>query len=525
MLENLKNQRGGFELTTSISIFLVCLIIALSVAAFHHWYFPSKYIQYKSNEVASLFDSSENFPKKAKDILNSRQDVSYLKLLDRDGLVIHSFGNQDSEKSEKYIVNVPGDKTIILGVKHLEYNQIDGYSLLWSFIIGSVISLILLIVIFLITPAPDQSLRRLLDTMKKINEGDLSGRLPITPSVKSDSEIFGLYSEFNKIAASLENNMKIKAEPENITVSEDKKEEKKPEVKEENKEKVMSLAEAEIVEEGKKLDIKTEPEKKPSDENENIDIIQFDEDQQDEMAVEEDKDDNFSLFAEEETKKPIVSRTIKKIEKKVEKIKETKSGIARPFRPKIVYDNSKHIPKNRNVTVLVAKISDFANLAIELEPSDLNAFITKYRSSASAIITDYGGSIETMLRDEIVAVFNSPQKQEKPELKSVCAAVKIMQLVADLTRRRKSEGKKLITAKIGIGVDSVPFKNESPDGARINGVISSVKIICNNSANWKILVSSDFYGSIKEFVDVKEEKINNNSYYSITGVEESVANY
>ncbi|NIP32052.1 MAG: hypothetical protein GTO02_21795, partial [Candidatus Dadabacteria bacterium] len=108
---NIKNERGSFELTTSIAIFLVCLIIALSVAAFHYWYFPSKYLQFKSNEIAQIFSDSKNFSKKAKQILNVRNDISYIKLLNRDGLVEHSFGTQNNGKSEKFVFEGPGDNT------------------------------------------------------------------------------------------------------------------------------------------------------------------------------------------------------------------------------------------------------------------------------------------------------------------------------------------------------------------------------------------------------------------------------
>ena len=160
----------------------------------------------------------------------------------------------------------------------------------------------------------------------------------------------------------------------------------------------------------------------------------------------------------------------------------------------------------------------------KLDPSDLNSFITNYRNSASKIIADYGGTVETLFQDEIVAIFNAPKKQSNPELRSVSVAVEIMQLVADITRKRKSEGKKMISAKIGIGVDSVPFNNDILVPGKVKDTIQRVRTVCESSDNWKILVSTDFYNSIKDHVDVKEEKVNNSSYYSITGVEEGVAN-
>ncbi|NIP30341.1 MAG: hypothetical protein GTO02_09710, partial [Candidatus Dadabacteria bacterium] len=135
-----------------------------------------------------------------------------------------------------------------------------------------------------------------------------------------------------------------------------------------------------------------------------------------------------------------------------------------------------------------------------------------------------GGVVEAILQDGIVAIFNAPEKQKDPELRSVSVAVEIMQLIADLTRKRRSEGKEVISLRIGIGLDSLPFSsdNEIPDG--IKDVVDKVRSICNKSDNWKILVSGEFYKSIKEYVEVKEEKVSNSSYFSIVGVEEGVVN-
>ena len=523
-MKNIKSERGSFELTTSIAIFLVCLIIALSVAAFHHWYFPTKYLQFKSTEIANLFSDTEKFSKKAKQLLNTREDISYFKLLDKDGVVEHSYGDQNVEESEKFFINAPENKTIVFGIKNIEYNQIDGFSLLWSFIIGSIISLVLLLVIFVISPPPDESIRRLLDAMKKLGDGDLTSRLPITPSVKADTEILGLYNEYNNIASNLENNFakldeaEVKSSSQIIETGINKADE--------NSEIIMNLGEAEIVEEipevvKEEQPIENDIATKIEEVDENIELLSIsDED----IINVEDKDDNFSLFSEDENKKSKIEETKKKIEKHVERVKEIKEEVIKPFKPIIVSNNSSKIPKNRDVTVLIAKISDFEIITNQLDPSELNAFITKYRNSASKIISEYGGVVEALFQDEIVAVFNVPKKQTNPELRSVSVAVEIMQLVAELARERKSAGKKMVSAKIGIGIDSVPFTNDNAIPDRIKSVVDKVRNICNNSSNWKILVSKDFYDSIKEFVDVKEEKVNNNSYYSITGVEEGVAN-
>ena len=103
-----------------------------------------------------------------------------------------------------------------------------------------------------------------------------------------------------------------------------------------------------------------------------------------------------------------------------------------PFQPTLITsdeeeeeDEDYERGRERNVTVLVAKIADFQELSNTLNPSEFNAFLADYRKAASAIISNYGGVIEALLKDEIVAFFNAPEEQVHPELKAISSAVEV----------------------------------------------------------------------------------------------------
>ncbi len=70
------------------------------------------------------------------------------------------------------------------------------------------------------------------------------------------------------------------------------------------------------------------------------------------------------------------------------------------------------------MTVFVAKIADFQELSTTLDAAEFNSFLADYRKAASSIISNYGGVIEALLKDEIVAFFNAPEEQNKPELRA-----------------------------------------------------------------------------------------------------------
>jgi class 3 adenylate cyclase len=198
-----------------------------------------------------------------------------------------------------------------------------------------------------------------------------------------------------------------------------------------------------------------------------------------------------------------------------------------PFQPQLISSQDEDedegiVSRPRNVTVVVAKIADFQELSNTLKPAEFNAFLADYRKAASAIISNYGGVIEALLKDEIVAFFNAPDEQVNAELKAVSSAVEVLQLLAGITRDRKVEGKAPISGKIGIGMKSVPVYEDSSMPHGVKEVTDIARRICTVSPVWRVIVSADVYAIVKDYVEARELKLGNDSYYSIVGVEEGV---
>jgi class 3 adenylate cyclase len=178
--------------------------------------------------------------------------------------------------------------------------------------------------------------------------------------------------------------------------------------------------------------------------------------------------------------------------------------------------------KNRRVTVIVAKIADFKDLSSSVDPSDLNAFLADYRKAASSIISNYGGVIEALMKDEIVAFFNAPEEQTNPELRAICSAVEVLQHLATITRERKLEGKAAISGKIGIGSKTLNVYSDNGVPQGIKAITDSARGICDLAPIWRVLVSEEMYFSVSEYVEARELTLGGEPYYSIVGVEEGL---
>ncbi len=399
---------------TGVSILLVAVFIILSVAIslFSSYYFNSTVTEQKTQDLVKLFSNSNTgFQETAENILNSRQDVYFIKLVDSEGVLQESLGNEDGENLEILPITTSEHSTILIGLAGTNFKSLSISTAIWSGLIGLVVSIIVLFLLSFLSNGKSGTIEKLIAGMKRVSRGDLATKLD-SSEAGDDVTMIRAFETYNQMLDLLKR--KAEVEP--------------PE----------------------------EPVFQPT-------LIEAD-----------DKEDE-----EEET-------------------------------------------KNRRVTVIVAKIADFQDLSSTLDSSEFNAFLADYRKSASSIISNYGGVIEALMKDEIVAFFNAPEEQTNPELRAICSAVEVLQHLATITRERKLEGKVAISGKIGIGSKTLNVYGDNGVPQGIKAVTDSARSICDLAPIWRVIVSSDMYLSVSEYVEARELTLGGESYYSIVGVEEGL---
>jgi len=409
----LKSRLGNIYSGNALVLAFIFILISVLISLFNSYYFTTTITEESGQELAQLFNTTgKSFADTSKDILNSRPDIVYIKLLNPDGVLLESFGGEESENLEIIPITTPENNTIVLGVAGRDWKSLVLSSLMWSALIGVAVSVVIIFILSLFSSGRNDSMEKLISAMKSVSRGDLSAAR-LDPESSDDVATIRAYETFNQMV----DRMKRRVDTEE-------------------------------------------------------DLPPF-------------QPTLISSHDEEEEEEGIVS-------------------------------------KPRNVTVVVAKIADFQELSNTLKPAEFNAFLADYRKAASAIISNYGGVIEALLKDEIVAFFNAPEEQVNAELKAVSSAVEVLQLLASITRERKVEGKAAISGKIGIGMKSVPVYEDSGMPQGVKQVTDIARKICTVSPVWRVIVSADVYEIVKDFVEARELKLGNDSYYSIVGVEEGV---
>jgi class 3 adenylate cyclase len=113
------------------------------------------------------------------------------------------------------------------------------------------------------------------------------------------------------------------------------------------------------------------------------------------------------------------------------------------------------------VTVLFADLSGFTELSERSDPEEIRSMVDGCMKAMGEIVQRYGGSVDKVIGDALMAVFGAPVTHEDDSERAVRAALEI--------QRRASEEAEVfggLCVRIGVNTGEVMFAPVGPDGRR-----------------------------------------------------------
>lgn len=104
------------------------------------------------------------------------------------------------------------------------------------------------------------------------------------------------------------------------------------------------------------------------------------------------------------------------------------------------------------LTVLFSDIRGFTTLSEGLSPEQLVVHLNEYLQAMTDIVFDYNGTLDKYVGDEIMAFWGAPIPSDKHAEEACIGALKMMEVLAQLNAKWKSEGRNQLD--IGIGLNS-----------------------------------------------------------------------
>ena len=110
--------------------------------------------------------------------------------------------------------------------------------------------------------------------------------------------------------------------------------------------------------------------------------------------------------------------------------------------------------ERRVVTVLFGDLSDFTSWAEDLDPERVGVVTDRVLASLAAIVTDYGGHVDKLVGDGLMAVFGAPTAHEDDAERAVRAAAKMQSVVRRLVAEESGGGRQL-GLRVGLNTGEV----------------------------------------------------------------------
>lgn len=470
-MNRLTNRKNHSEPDAFLSVFLFCLLVSFCVVfIFQYFYFPVRYAQMRTAEMENVFVEEELFAEHSRSILNTRSDVGYVRLLDRNGVLEKSFGVQDDSGFEKLTVKGPEGKAVLVGIKTPSGNGNYLNMALWSLLAGSLMAVALSFFLRAMNARSLRFLGNFSDAMRRLSRGDYSARLEPGSSFAANPGLARLCREFNDMASS------VSPVPPGETASDE--------------DSAADAGESAV----------------PADAKD---------------AEETAREDSAGREAQ-----PRSSFRPKIVPREQEQAPAAEvspgSGVAEILSGQSAATDDS--PGNgTGVAVLVVKIADFDTFVSDVDPSEVDFITAEYRKSLSDFVVSFGGVVETVLRDEVVAFFSDSGAggRKAAELRSVCCAVEIMQFFGTSDEREATDVKSRTKVKAGISSADLSARAESDVFVEAKPFASEAKALCDGARGLSIFVSKDFRESVKDYLEVRRENLGGRLCYAVTGVEES----
>ena len=416
--------------------------------------------------MEEVFSEEEFFADRARSVLDTRNDVGYVRLLDHNGVLEKSFGFQDDEGFEKLTLVGPEGKTVLVGLRSSVNKKFYFDAALWSLIFGSLMAVVFASLIRLVSDRAFRFLREFSDAVSSVASGDYSVRLDGRSSLIAGAGLQRLCREFNEMASSLEGES----------------------AERDGKEESDDVA----------LDRSADPQ---TDFRPKIVLSQ---EQPSEVSSFEAPADSFDEGVVE------IAHVSGGGDAEPEEMPSAGAGVV---------DSE---GKKTDISILVVKIADFENLIEDISPSSVNSLTADYRKFISTTIGSFGGTVEAILREEVVAFFTDSDSSSGPvaKLSCVCCAVEIMQLFAGVADGRRISARSDIKLKMGISSADLSVPAESDVFALAKPFVDEANALCDGARAWSIFVTTDFREGASDYLEVRREKVGGELCYAVTGVEE-----
>jgi adenylate cyclase len=194
-----------------------------------------------------------------------------------------------------------------------------------------------------------------------------------------------------------------------------------------------------------------------------------------------------------------------------------RANLLRQFSPKVAEQLLVHHGRLRlggrrsEVTILNADIRRFAQLAREMDPDDVVEMLNDYLGVLVPVIFANNGTIDKFMGDAILAIFGSPEPDQKQHENALRAAVAMQAAVTKLNEMRVLKGAACRDFGIGIHCGEVVHgfvgTADRMEFTVVGDPVNRAERYCAAASEHDILISPEMHEHVWRFVEAQQTTI------------------
>jgi len=163
------------------------------------------------------------------------------------------------------------------------------------------------------------------------------------------------------------------------------------------------------------------------------------------------------------------------------------------------------------VTILVTDVRNFTSLSARMDPDDVVRMLNEMFDAFVPIIFEYDGVVDKYVGDSVLAVFGSPDHDDRQWEKAMRAAMEMQQAIEKLCEGRKV--RRLPVFQVGISIHSGEVIHGFIGSAKrmeytvIGDTVNMAARLCDGAEPGEIIISKSVYERIYQMVEVLPKMI------------------
>lgn len=162
----------------------------------------------------------------------------------------------------------------------------------------------------------------------------------------------------------------------------------------------------------------------------------------------------------------------------------------------------------KNITILLSDIRGFSEISESYAPRDVVTLLNRYFDCMGEIITHYGGHIDKLMGDSILALFGIPEPKISDVENAIACAVEMQLAMTDLNKASEAMGMPALFMGIALNTGTVVFgdlgSKHYNEYTVIGDEVNLASRIEAHCLRGQILISENTYKLAQNYIEVGE---------------------